>query len=55
MTVEAAQQCTKDRKSRVESPGVHVDDCVSLGHFCLVPVFFWSALPRSGGLSPGEG
>ena len=28
---------------------------VLCGHFCLVLVFFPTALPRSGALSPGEG
>ena len=29
----------------VESPGAHVDDCVSCGPFCLVPVFFSDSPP----------
>ena len=38
----------------VESPGTYLDDWVSRGHFYLVPIFFRTALLRSGGLSPGE-
>ena len=38
----------------MESPGafMYVDDRVSRCHCCLVPVFFRTALPPSGGLSP---
>ena len=39
----------------VESAGVYRDDCVSPGHFLWFLLFFRTALPRSGGLSPGEG
>ena len=35
----------------MESPGTYVDDRVSSGPFSLVPVFFRTALPRSGGSS----
>ena len=36
------------------SPGAYVDDRVSLGHCCLDPMFFLTAVPLSGGLSQGE-
>ena len=37
----------------MESPGAYVGDLVSRRNFRLVPVFFRTALPRSGDLSPG--
>ena len=55
MTVEAARQCAKDRKEW-SIPGAHVDDCPSLTRpFLQGSMSFRIALPRSGGLSPGEG
>ena len=39
----------------MESPGAYVDDRVRCGHLCLAPGFFRTALPRSGGLTAGEG
>ena len=49
--------CTKmnERCAAVLNPCACVDDWVSRGHFSLVPVFFQTVLPRSSGLSPGEG
>ena len=39
----------------IEPWGAYVEDLVSFDHFCLVPVFFQTALSRCGGLSHGEG
>ena len=52
MTVEAARQGPKDKEWRYWCIAV---DRVSLDYFCLVPVFFPTAIPRSCGLLPGEG
>ena len=40
---------------RVESPDAYIDESILHDHFCLVLVFFWTALPCSGGLTPGVG
>ena len=44
----------RERQEGVESPGAYVDDLDPRGHLCLIPVFIWTALVRSGGLSPGK-
>ena len=46
MMVEVARKI-----GRSERTGAYI----SLGHFCLVPVFFLTALPHFVGLLPGEG
>ena len=43
----------RERWEEVESPFAYVVYSVSVGHFCMVRLFFRTALPRSGGLSPG--
>ena len=48
MTVEAARQCSKDRKEW-RSLGTHVTEWVSRGYFLPGAVFFRTALPCSGG------
>ena len=52
MTVEAARQ--ENRKERIALVYMYIYDGVSLDHFSLDPAFFRTALPHSGGLSPGE-
>ena len=37
-----------ERKEGVASPGAYVYNRVPCGNFCLAPVFFQTALPRSG-------
>ena len=39
----------------METPGAYEDDLVFNAAFLLDRAFFWTALPRSGGLSPGVG
>ena len=39
----------------VQSPDAYLDDWVRRDHLCLVPVYFRTALPHSGGLSPEKG
>ena len=43
-----------ERDGGMESDGAYLDNFVSRGYFCLIPVFR-TALPLSGGLSPEEG
>ena len=53
MTVEAARQCVKDRKEW--SALVHMLMIELNGPLLVDPVFFRTAHPCSGGLSPREG
>ena len=39
----------RERSEILESPGTYVTERVSRGHFLLGRVFFWTALPCSGG------
>ena len=51
-TAEKWWRLRGERYEGVTSPGAHVGDRVRRGYSCLLPVFFRTALPRSGGLSP---